>query len=87
MKFKKKIEQKIKQEINLAKQAPCILCGGESFLVGQFIPYDSKLFGVFEGKQGLLFYSLCLKCALDYKSSEKVEMKFMLNYCKCEGTA
>ena len=83
----KKDEIRMKQKFKQVIKEPCILCGGKAAAICQFIPSDSKLFGGQEGKQRLMFYSLCNKCLMDSQAIHKVESLIFLKYCRCQGSA
>ncbi len=43
----------------MRERFPCIVCGGQSSMVGLFFPDDSRAFGAPEGKHRSLIYATC----------------------------
>jgi hypothetical protein len=63
-----------------AFRLPCILCGGPPTLAGVFTPKDPATTSSPPGKLTVFGYNLCLSCAVDPGTPQRVEEKAMA-YC------
>ena len=65
----------IQKLLDKASKQPCILCGGHGFYGAMFIPdkEHQELFGAPDGKERMMFYSICESCKASSNRSKRIE--------------